>query len=163
MTAYTGTPALPPLLAGDVPSAATDWAAIIAALHALADPWSTYNPAWTTNGTAPVIGNGTLAGRFRQVGKTVDAFVKLVAGSTTTFGTGSWFLTLPVPALAADSQVGNAKYLDATIKGWGGHCWLFSTTQLGLYTPTASDVTNTNPFTWGNGDSATASITYEVA
>ena len=54
MTAYTGTQALPPLLAGDVPSAATDWAAIVAALHALTDAWSTYNPVWTTTGTAPV-------------------------------------------------------------------------------------------------------------
>src|SRR5688500_12750202 len=58
--------------------------------------WATYTPTWASSGTQPAIGNGTLAGRYASVGKIVYVKLRLVAGSTTTFGTGDWTFSLPV-------------------------------------------------------------------
>lgn len=55
-----------------------------------------YVPTWTSTGTQPQIGSGTLRG-----GYTVDAdgyvrfWITLVSGSGTNPGAGTWFLTLP--------------------------------------------------------------------
>ena len=57
--------------------------------------WITYTPVWTSSGTAPVIGNGTLTGGYRRIGQQVDFWLEFTAGSTTTFGTGSWRFSLP--------------------------------------------------------------------
>ncbi len=85
-------------------------AAIAASKLALpgATPWS---PAWTTTGTAPAIGNGSIVGEYTEVGKLVTAFIVLTAGSTTTYGTGTWIFTLPVTshvAYTTSSPVGTA-------------------------------------------------------
>lgn len=98
MTAYTGTPALPPLLSGDVPSAATDWAAIAAALHGLTDARTPYTPVWSSFGTLPVLGNGTLTGKYTQAGKWVVFGIELIPGSTTTYGTSFYTFTTPTAA-----------------------------------------------------------------
>lgn len=55
----------------------------------------TWTPTWTASGTAPAIGNGSISGSYIKVGKKVVASVSLLAGSTTTFGTGKWFFSLP--------------------------------------------------------------------
>src|SRR5258706_593917 len=91
MTAYTGTPALPPLLAGDVPSAAADWAAILAALHGATDAWTTWSPTLTNL----TLGSGALTAKYRQVGKTVDIRGRFVYGIGSAVGTDPSF-TLPV-------------------------------------------------------------------
>lgn len=62
------------------------------------DAWTSYTPIWTGAVTNPVLGDGTLVGAYKQVGKIVFVRVKLSAGSTTTFGTGAWYFTLPVVA-----------------------------------------------------------------
>ena len=56
--------------------------------------WTTYAPTWTSS-TNPSIGNGTLSGRYRRIGKTVDIVVTMAAGSTTTFGAGAYSFSLP--------------------------------------------------------------------
>jgi hypothetical protein len=63
--------------------------------------WADYTPAWTSTGTQPALGNGTLTGRFAQVGKTVFVILRWVLGSTSTQGTGTWAWSLPpgLPAL----------------------------------------------------------------
>ena len=60
--------------------------------------WTAYTPTWTSSGTAPAIGNGTLQGSYLQVGKLVYTHIYWKAGSTTTFGTGVYFLSLPFTA-----------------------------------------------------------------
>jgi hypothetical protein len=57
--------------------------------------WTAYTPTWTSTGTAPAIGNGTLQGSYLRVGKLVYTHIYWKAGSTTTFGTGIYFLSLP--------------------------------------------------------------------
>jgi hypothetical protein len=43
-----------------------------------------------------VIGNGTLSGRYRKVGKTLEVAIYFLAGSTTTFGSSLWGFSSPM-------------------------------------------------------------------
>ena len=62
--------------------------------------WTTYTPVWLCNTTNPAIGNGILTGAYMRIGKTVHYRIKLVAGSTTAFGSGSRYdLTLPTSSI----------------------------------------------------------------
>lgn len=62
------------------------------------DPWTAYTPTWNGSAATPAIGNGTLTGRFMQVGKLVRFHIDLVYGSTTTSGAAGnlWNWSLPV-------------------------------------------------------------------
>jgi hypothetical protein len=55
-----------------------------------------YTPAWTSSGTAPVLGNGSSTGSFTRVGNFVQFAMLITFGSTTTFGTGEYYFSLPV-------------------------------------------------------------------
>lgn len=58
--------------------------------------WTSYTPVWTSSSTAPVIGNGTLTGRYKVIDShTVHYEILLIVGSTTTFGAGFYYFTLP--------------------------------------------------------------------
>jgi hypothetical protein len=57
---------------------------------------TSYTPTWASSGTAPAIGNGAIVGAYTQIQKTVFFRIKLTAGSSTTYGTGSYTFTLPV-------------------------------------------------------------------
>lgn len=64
--------------------------------------WSAYTPTWAASGSAPAIGNGTIAGRWQRLFDRWHAIsIKMTFGSTTTFGTGNYTLSLP-------SGMGNA-------------------------------------------------------
>lgn len=64
-------------------------------LKALGDPWTAYTPvlAGTTN---PVIGNGSLLGAYVQVGKLIHYRWSFTSGTTTTYGSGPYVISLPV-------------------------------------------------------------------
>ena len=71
------------------------------------DAWKFYEPKWYSTrrpgqpgATQPAIGNGTLVGRYTRISSGfVCAQIQLIAGSTTTFGTGeAYILGLPLPA-----------------------------------------------------------------
>lgn len=66
--------------------------------------WTAYVPIWgTTGGSGSSIGNGSLSGRFQQVGRTVNVKAQITMGSTTTYGTSQWTLSLPVPAVSTSA------------------------------------------------------------
>lgn len=65
--------------------------------------FTAFTPAWTSSGTAPAIGNGTLLGAYKQVGKSLTVRLFWQAGSTTTFGTGTYSLSVPVNITAGIS------------------------------------------------------------
>lgn len=74
----------------------TDLNAYVRDPIAALDTWTSYTPTWASTGTAPAILNGTLVGRYTQVLKTCFFAVGVTIGSTTTFGTGNYTLTLPL-------------------------------------------------------------------
>lgn len=82
-------------------------------------PWVAYTPAWTAATTNPVIGNGTLTGKYVKLGSLVYYKYLLVAGSTTTYGSGNYRFSLPfVPSSdvsIAGAPVGQAMLQDVSL------------------------------------------------
>ena len=66
-----------------------------ATLNSIGAPWETYTPTWTTSGTQPVLGNGTLTGRYCRINRLIVVQIAFAYGSTTTGGTNKWLFSLP--------------------------------------------------------------------
>jgi hypothetical protein len=87
-------------LVGEVVNAATLNTEIRDQFNSFFGAWSTWTPTWLAEGgAAPTLGNGTLAGRYLKVGRTVDWVLQLSWGSTTAAGGGggseNWMFGLP--------------------------------------------------------------------
>lgn len=132
-------------------------------LNAIGDPgaWTAYTPTWTASTTNPTLSNGTLVGRYKQIGKTVTAAYELVWGSTTSGGTGGWRFSLPVTPSAAISTWTCAGEVSIS----GTRYAIFGVTsgsQLILRGP-SGDATATSPAAWTSGSTLRLTITYEAA
>jgi hypothetical protein len=133
--------------------------------------WTSYTPTWTSDSSTPSIGNGSLTGRYKQIGKTVFFNLKLVYGSSTTGGAGAWMFGLPVTAYDANYQfaasilnnglawygaIGNGSYKNST-------SYFTLITQNDTATTVWGGVGQIAPFNFGTGDTMTVSGSYEVA
>ncbi|MFJ6566419.1 hypothetical protein ACIQNU_03305 [Streptomyces sp. NPDC091292] len=97
---------------GEVVPAATMNTEIRDQFNSMFAAWTPYTPVWTSSGTAPAMGNGTLSGRYMKIGRTVLCHINWISGSTTTYGTGNYSFSLPVQSAAAGaSYIGNAHFL----------------------------------------------------
>jgi len=79
--------------------------------------WSAYSPAWTASTTNPVLNNGVLFATYYQVGDLVIYKGVLQSGTTTTYGTGTYRISVPVaPDLLFGTLVVHAgvTFLDAS-------------------------------------------------
>lgn len=165
MTTYTGTLPATLLIPQSVTQTVTDaWYGI---LLAFSDSWSTYTPAWTSSGVAPVLNNGTIAGRYARVGKLVWCTGILTVGSTTTFGTGVWSVSLPVTASTSTIgiYVGQAFLFDNSVTaGRRSGCQTVSTTTTAsAYAGGGGQIAPAAPFTWAVGDKWSWTLFYEAA
>lgn len=158
MGVWTGT--VPSLLSGELPDA-TKFAAIHDELDAIQAVWTAYVPVWTAVSVNPAKGNGTLTGKYRQVGKSVDALIILTCGTTTTFGTGEWRFSLPATAASTD-QVGVTYIFDNGTQTRPGVCHMISTTTVAPDSATGT-CTSIVPQTWANLDQCVIKIHYEAA
>lgn len=129
-----------------------------------------FTPVWTSSGSAPSIGNGTLAGTFAIVGKLCSFRIKFVGGSTTTWGTGSYYIDLPIAGysgIAANdglSLIGYAE--DNAVAGYSvANGRMFNTAKFYVNFLSSSFTTfsATAPFTWGTGDYWSAIGSYPIA
>lgn len=132
--------------------------------------WSAYTPVWTGATSNPVIGNGTLAGRWSSIGKTINVYLDLTAGSTTTFGSGPYRFSLPIASrVTALHLLQGTFYMEGGIAYVGFPRIVTSTTFEIVYhsvsTPGAleNSAGPTLPFTWGNGHFARGYFSYEAA
>lgn len=132
--------------------------------------WTAYTPIWKGQTTDPVIGNGTLTCRYQKLGpKTVMYVGMLVMGSTTTYGSGAWLMTLPISARVPGGPLpltpGSAWLYDnsTTANRTSGIAMLFGTADLYFAAPNVSSVNATAPFTWANLDQLHWSFIYETA
>ncbi|MEU1559521.1 hypothetical protein ABZ504_03245 [Streptomyces mirabilis] len=97
---------------GEVVSAAIMNQEIRDQFNSMFAAWTAYTPSWTSSGTAPALGNGTILGRYMKFGRTVVCHINLVTGSTSTYGTGAYNFSLPfTSANAGASYVGSAHLL----------------------------------------------------
>jgi hypothetical protein len=67
-------------------------------------PWTTFIPVWYTSGTAASIGNGSLTGRYTYIGATILGEIRLIFGSTTNRGSGTYRFSLPAAGVAENYQ-----------------------------------------------------------
>lgn len=74
---------------------------------AIVTPWSAYTPSWTGASVNPAIGNGGLTGYYRRVGDSAEVRVEMNSGTTTTYGTGDWYFSLPSGLLIDTAKMYN--------------------------------------------------------
>jgi len=78
--------------------------------------WVPYTPTWTASASGtPLVGNGRLAGRYRQVGKTVDFYCALVLGSTSYGAYGIWGFSLPGGQVSTTLPGGDPQWTQAYV------------------------------------------------
>jgi hypothetical protein len=153
---------------GEIPTAAKYNTDIRDNLKAIGDAWTAYTPTWTGSGGNPAIGNGTIGGLYVAAGKLIHFKIRIVMGSTTTYGSGNYSLSLPV-AIATNGVLGaQCQFIDGASLYYHGTSFLESSTtfRIGLVSNAAANITSitpTSPFTWANTDVLTVSGTYEAA
>lgn len=132
--------------------------------------WTTSTPSWTAATTNPAIGNGASEGRHIQLGPVVWYRGKIQAGSTTTFGSGEWRVSLPVSAdVSIVNSIGGPVWMrDASGADHLGACILSNTDYLvvrpaGATFGASNAMDATHPFTWASGDWLSWSIMYAAA
>jgi len=132
--------------------------------------WSTYTPTWTAASVNPVLGNGTIAARYKLVGNTVHVIMKVTMGSTTTYGTGRWAFSLPFAASASIIEtvsINTITYDDGVGAVAGKIASYVASTNVNNTRPVVSsnfdDVTATAPITWAQNDSLVLDFIYERA
>lgn len=130
--------------------------------------WTAYTPVWASvSNPQPVIGNGTLLARYARVKKLIYIKLRLVMGSTTTFGTGDYSFTLPLGASASHPgletfgqctalDAGTAYKFDVCAIGSGAAIVKMIGSGGAFYGPTV-------PHTWANTDFLNLALTYETA
>lgn len=146
---------------------------LTAAGNITAGAWVSYTPSWTASSVNPAIGNGTLLGRYRLVGKSCLVMIFLKFGSTTTTGTGAYSLSLPFTAVNRTDNywVGSAVFTDSGVANYPGTCTTdFNTSTTTLIGPVSATQTSNpsgwgsnNPVTPGTADSYRITIEYEIA
>lgn len=145
------------------------------ALAAISAAWQTYTPAWTAATTAPALGNGTITGRYTQIGKTVYVAVMLAAGTTTTFGSGVYKFSLPVApnqsvvyygaGIAASGSSGTQPITAIIGSGLSTYLYFYTpatTTPFALSLLSSAGV-GTHAWTATASNMIRASITYQAA
>jgi hypothetical protein len=131
--------------------------------------WTSYTPVWTAASVNPVIGNGTIEGWYKVIGKTCFVRGNIAMGSTTTFGSGEWYVSMPFTASHADAILMSANLLDngsawynALLNGARAGFNYKTAIQYQAVGGTANDVNATQPFTWANTDRFLWNGTYEL-
>lgn len=136
--------------------------------------WYDYFPNWTAVTTNPAIGNGSVSGRYARVGQTVHMTAVVVMGSTTTFGSGSWYVDLPFPPATVTAgdmtnntpRVGSCLCFDSSAGlSYTGVSYLDTSSGVPLAAWVGQGVIRvdaTHPITWATSDSLTLSLTYET-
>jgi hypothetical protein len=131
--------------------------------------WTNFTPTWTASTSNPAIGDGLIEGRYKQVGKTVHVWMSVSMGSTTTFGTGEYKMSLPVAARMIASVVLDLVMYDNGTRHYNSLAHNDYTTGISLNNTSVTlfwdtgVVTESAPFTWANGDYFIISGTYEAS
>lgn len=131
-------------------------------------PWTSFTPTLTNI----TLGNGTLVGRYKQIGKNITYYVSFTYGSTSSVGSGATF-ALPATTYAVTQRtpIGRATYFDTSgTASYMGDVIQNSTTTGLFVIPQVSGAlvintttSSTNPFTWATGDNILVLGSYEAA
>lgn len=118
---------------------------------------SDYACVWGGSGGNPSIGNGSLVAKAKRIGNIDYVNIIMTAGSTTTFGSGTWSFT--APRIATATATGTLYALDAGTTQKIGVCKIEAGTNLiQMYTDGTTDFGPTYPFTWAENDRLVLSL-----
>ena len=122
---------------------------------------TSYVATWTSTGTAPVLGNGTLTGKYIRNGRTVLVTVELLLGSTSTTGTGDWRFALPTTVTTP--WLGSASMNDTGTQAYVGTVLAVNGQSYAVVTANAAggNVGAAIPFTWVSTDVLRFTVEYE--
>lgn len=124
--------------------------------------WQPYTPVWATGGTPPAIGNGSITGRYMLVGRTCFFGIVLQSGSTTTFGTAYYTLSLPLAGSGSPMHVFPGMYTNGNKFNPIAGVMLGATTIV-MYHLTGNDyISSTNPFAAVANDRIWITGNYEI-
>jgi hypothetical protein len=128
--------------------------------------WTTWTPSWTN----VTVGNGTVAARYQQIGKTVNYYLSFTMGSTSSV-TGRIIWTLPLtPNQSFAGGLGYGVIVDSGVGGFVAGLGGWSATQAYLAGGNAtgtyvseSATSATVPMTWAVNDFFFVNGSFEVA
>lgn len=126
--------------------------------------WTSYTPTWSSTGTGPAIGNGSIAGAYIKIGRLVIFKILMVAGSTSTYGTGIYTWTMPDTADTAFSNMwtGGCVIRDASpATFYFRHLVITGGTTFQAYSEAGTAVGPTSPMTWTTSDRIQIQGVYE--
>lgn len=132
-------------------------------------PWASYSSVWTASTTAPSLGNGALTGLYTLLGKTCHVAIRLVPGSTTSVGAGTYTFTVPfLSANAVAEYLGTARltsgstYIGQVVLGPNSN--LLNATFPASSTPaTAANMSAAAPAAFASGHILRMALTYQIA
>jgi hypothetical protein len=153
----------PTFTAGQTAGVSTALNQVCFDLAIIGGAWASFTPAWTASGTNPVLNNGTLVGRYKQVDKTIDFTIDLTIGSTTTLGSGTYLFDLPVASVRGVEMAINStlSMVHGVTRNSGGA--LLVTSTVARLMQDTGPVTNASPFAWATGDVISLAGSYEAA
>lgn len=119
-----------------------------------------YDMQWTTSGTQPSLGNGTIDAKMKISDRNMSIYFSMTFGSSTTFGTGTYFLSIPInPTL---SILGTWKANRPSTVNYTGAIGYGASGKLSMTVNGATYITNSSPLTWASGDSITGGWVYPI-
>jgi len=126
---------------------------------------NTYTVSWVGSTTNPVIGNGTMAGMYQIAGRNAYASIRVVCGSTTTYGSGTYTFTLPFSTATITNMAFNAMVTAQDLSAGTLFTGVapVSTATIFPYTHSATQMSPTVPFTFANTDRIIISFNYPIA
>lgn len=130
--------------------------------------WTSFTPTWTGASGNPAIGNGTINAAYITTGKTHKFRIHITMGSTTTFGSGRWDLTIGggVTTIAAIQVVSCYMLDNSATAARGVVAWVPASSS--ICRPVGHDgaingVSSTVPWTWAQNDSLVVEGVVEIA
>lgn len=147
------------LSAGQILTAAT--------MNSIGAAWETWTPTWTGSTTNPAIGNGFIGGTYCRIQKTVIADGYVIAGTTTTYGSGTYRLSIPFGTMvSSNGLIGYATIFDASAGyiAYSGVASQVSTTLVEFRIGNAVAIWSpTVPITMANADQFRFQLIYQAA
>lgn len=132
--------------------------------------WTPYTPTLTASVSNPVLGNGTSVGAYKRSGREIVFRAEIAMGSTTTYGSGQYKVSVPVPAKTTQIQYVNCQLTDISSGlHWFGFADIAAGTVAALvtYIGTADGsyrtISQNQPISWANGDKLNVWGSYEAA
>lgn len=124
-----------------------------------------FTPVWTSDGTAPVIGTGgTASGLWRRSGGYADVTIYFAPGAAT-FGTGHYYLSLPMAhSASALKTLGSCYGFESGVTNHRGVAIIEpgDSKVYILFDDGADSWKHNSPWTFKNGDYITLTIRYPV-